>query len=357
MISPEGAQRYTTRLRALNARSLALLIPIRSQVQILCIHRWLSHWNIGSRSTTTSTLFFASCWRNGRTDIATETNRAIDQQIALQYVRFLSDEATADTPDSRRIFCERESIHPKLLYFNPHLRAIASLFSDTSNVERLLDMPVRDWLLYHHHYIHQGYRYGLPDSQQQWLGHDILKSPMDCWVYQEILWRTRPDYVIELGVMFGGASHFFASLCELLGHGEVLGIDISLAKAKAPESDRIHYLEGSSTSPEIFEEVRDRVRGGNVLVIADSDHEKGHVLAELRLYTGLVPVGCYYVVEDSLNDVMGWHPVPNEGPQAAARQFLAESDAFVPDRRWAERYVMTLNPLGYLLRVKPEGAA
>lgn len=290
-------------------------------------------------------------------DAVTGADRARDQQIALEYVRFLSDTAGVDTPSARRSFCEEQSIHPKLLYANPHLRAVASLFSDTSNVERLLDMPVRDWLVYHHHYVHQGYRYGEPDLQQQWLGHDILKSPMDCWVYQEIMWRTRPDFVIELGVMFGGASHFFAGICDLIGHGEVVGIDISLAKAKPPENPRISYLEGSSTSPDLFSEVRTRVGGKRVLVIADSDHEKSHVLAELRLYSRLVPVGCYYVVEDSLNDVMAWHPVPNEGPQAAAREFLAEDDGFVADRRWAERYIVSLNPLGYLLRVKPELAA
>lgn len=289
-------------------------------------------------------------------DDATEPNRARDQELALDYVRFLTESRRIDSPDSRQIFCQERAVHPKLLYFNPHIRAIAGLFSSTSNIERLLDMPLRDWLLYHHHYVHQGYRYGLPDLQQKWFGHDILKSPMDCWIYQEILWRTRPDFVIELGVMFGGASHFFASLCELLGHGEVLGIDISLANAKPPESKRIQYLEGSSTSPELFAEVKGRVNGKKVLIIADSDHEKSHVLSELRLYSTLVPVGCYYVVEDSLNDVMSWHPVPNEGPQSAARQFVAENDAFVADRRWAERYILSLNPLGFLLRVKEDEA-
>lgn len=286
----------------------------------------------------------------------TGAEQAFDQEVALRYVRFLTEKDARDSAANRELFCQQESIHPKLLHFNPHIGAVASLFSDTSNVERLLDLPLRDWLLYHHHYVHQGYRYGAADLQQRWLGHDILKSPMDCWIYQEIMVRTRPDVVVELGVMFGGASHFFASICDLLGHGEVLGVDISLAKAKPPENARIHYFEGSSTSPEIFEAVAERVEGKKVLIVADSDHEKSHVLRELRLYSRLVPVGCYYVVEDSLNDVMRWHPVPNEGPQAAARQFLAENGCFAADRRWAERYLLSLNPLGYLVRTKAEGA-
>lgn len=276
----------------------------------------------------------------------------LDKEIALKYVTWLVEKRIADGADTRRDFCEQAGFHPKLLYSNPHLVAIEKLFQDSSSLERLGDMTLREWLMYHYYYIHQGYRYGAPRLQQKWLGHDIIKTPMDCWVYQEIIWETRPDYVVELGVMFGGATHFYASILEMVGHGEVIGIDVSLAKAKAPQSPRIRYLEGSSVAPDMIERVRALTAGKRVLVIADSDHEKSHVLAEIRGYAPLVHVGGYFVVEDSLNDVMGYHPVPNEGPKAAARAFLAENDAFVADRRWGERYVMTLNPDGFLLRVK-----
>jgi cephalosporin hydroxylase len=275
-----------------------------------------------------------------------------DQEISQKYVRFLLEHNLQDSPDSRKQFCDAESVHPKLLYHSPHIRAINSLFSRTSNMERLADMSLREWMYYHHHYVHQAYRYGLPALQQKWLGHDILKSPFDCWIYQELIYSQRPDFIIELGVMFGGASHFYASICDMVGHGSIIGIDISLDKVRSIDNPRIQYIEGSSTSPEVFDKVRERVRDKKVLVVADSDHEKNHVLAELRLYSRLVTIGSYYVVEDSLNDVMNWHPVPNEGPQAAVRAFIAENDSFVPDVRYAERYILSLNPLGYLLRVK-----
>ncbi len=277
---------------------------------------------------------------------------AFDKEIALKYVTYLVDKRLADLPETRRDFCEEAGFHPKLLYANPHIEAIAKLFQQQSSLERLHDMTLREYLRYHYYYIHQGYRYGAERLQQRWLGHDIIKTPMDCWVYQEIIYETRPDYVIELGVMFGGATHFYASILDLLGQGQVIGIDVSLAKARKPASDRIRYIEGSSTAPEIVDEVRRLTAGKRVLVIADSDHEKNHVLAEIRAYAPMVHVGGYFVVEDTLNDVMGFHPVPNEGPQRAARVFLAENADFVADRRWAERYVMTLNPDGFLLRVK-----
>jgi cephalosporin hydroxylase len=276
----------------------------------------------------------------------------LDKEIALKYVTYLVEKRIADLPETRRAFCEAAGFHPKLLYNNPHLGAIVKLFQEQSSIERLGDMTLREYLMYHYYYIHQGYRYGAPKLQQRWLGHDIIKTPMDCWVYQEIIWETKPDFVIELGVMFGGATHFYASILDMVGHGEVLGIDVSLAKAKPAQSSRIRYLEGSSTAPEMVEQVRGIVAGKRVLVIADSDHEKNHVLAEIRAYAPMVNVGGYFVVEDSLNDVMGYHPVPNEGPKAAADAFLAENDDFVLDRRWGERYIMSLNPNGFLLRVK-----
>lgn len=269
----------------------------------------------------------------------------------MKYVTWLVEKRIADSADTRIQFCEEAGYHPKLLYNNPHLGAIEKLFQDQSSMERLQDMTLREYMKYHYYYIHQGYRYGT-GNQQKWLGHDIIKTPWDCWSYQEIIWETRPDFVIELGVMFGGATHFYASLLDLVGHGEVLGIDITLEKAKPAESKRITYMEGGSTSPEMLEQVRAKVQGKRVLVIADSDHEKNHVLAEIRAYAPFVHVGGYFIVEDSLNDVMGYHPVPNEGPKAAAEAFLAENDDFVRDRRWGERYVMSLNPNGFLLRVK-----
>ena len=275
----------------------------------------------------------------------------LDKEVALKYVTWLVEKRIADGAETRVQFCQEAGYHPKLLYNNPHLAAIEKLFQDQSSMERLQDMTLREYMKYHYYYIHQGYRYGT-GNQQKWLGHDIIKTPWDCWSYQEIIWETRPDYVIELGVMFGGATHFYANLLDLVGHGEVLGIDITLEKAKPAENKRITYLEGSSTSPEMLAQVRAKVQGKRVMVIADSDHEKNHVLAEIRAYAPFVHVGGYFIVEDSLNDVMGYHPVPNQGPKAAAEAFLAESDQFVLDRRWGERYIMSLNPNGFLLRVK-----
>ncbi len=283
-----------------------------------------------------------------------DPSAATDTAIAKAYIAFLAKDQRHDDHAARAEFCAKENVAPKLLYANPHIKAIASLYASHTNIERTADMTLREYLRYHYYYIHQAYKYGLPEMQQTWLGHHIIKSPSDCWAYQELIWRTKPDIVLELGIMFGGASVFFAHVLELIGHGEVLGIDISLKNLKhqPKEGGRITYLEGDSGSTAILDEVARRVAGKNVLVIADSDHEKEHVLKELRLYSRFVRKDGYYVVEDTLNDLMGFHPVPNEGPLAAMRQFMAETDEFEIDRRLPEKYLMSLSPDGFLRRVK-----
>jgi cephalosporin hydroxylase len=276
----------------------------------------------------------------------------LDKTVAVEYLRFLLDTDAADSFASRQAYCEKKKVHPKLLFANPHLGAIEKLMGDHSSFERLQDMTLRDYMKYHYYYLHLGFRYGAPDLQQTWLGHRLIKSPMDCWIYQELVYATKPDVVIELGVMFGGSSIFFANLFDMMGHGEVIGIDIDLSKVEHKGHKRVTYLKGSSVSDEMIAEIKKRVKGKKVMVIADSDHEKMHVLEELRKYAQFIPVGGYLICEDSLNDVMGYHPVPNEGPQAAAKVFLAENKSFQADMRVAEKFVLTISPYGFLKRVK-----
>ena len=282
------------------------------------------------------------------------TLRALDHQIALDYIQYLIRSDAMDSLETRRFFCNEHGVHPKLLHFNPHIKSISQLFSEHSNLERLSAMTLYEYMQYHFYYVHQGYRYGAARLQQRWLGHEIIKSPFDCWVYQEIIYETKPDIILELGVMFGGGSHFFASMLDLVGHGQLIGVDVNLSRVQTVDNPRIELIEGSSTSPETFEKISQKVNGRSVLVISNSDHEKNHVLQEIRLYNQFVPVGGYYIVEDSANDPMHYHPVPNEGPQVAALAFLRETDCFEPDLRFAEKYILSINPYGFLRRVRQQ---
>src|SRR4029077_4241925 len=128
-------------------------------------------------------------------------------------------------------------------------------------------------------------------TQTFWMGIKVLKCPLDLWIYQEILYEVRPDLIVECGTYKGGSALFLAGMCDLLGHGEVLTIDVDLQDR--PSHPRLHYLTGSSTSPEVLQAVALRAGAGSVLVILDSDHSCAHVLEELRGYRQVVTPGSY----------------------------------------------------------------
>jgi cephalosporin hydroxylase len=201
-------------------------------------------------------------------------------------------------------------------------------------------------------------------ANTRWMGRTIVKCPLDLWIYQEILFQRRPDVIVETGTLAGGSALFLASMCDLLGTGRILTIDIeggaSLpandmtfasgpGKPRRPEHPRIEYLTGSSVAPEIVRAVRESVAGQRTMVILDSDQSRDHVLAELRAYAPRVTVGDYLIVEDT--NING-HPVWPEfgpGPMEAVNDFLAENDSFSVDES-REKFFLTQNPRGYLRR-------
>jgi cephalosporin hydroxylase len=187
-------------------------------------------------------------------------------------------------------------------------------------------------------------------TEATWLGAQALKNPLDLWVYQEIMVDTRPELVVETGTYRGGSAFFLASICDLLGAGEVVSIDIEALRDDYPAHPRITYLGGrSSTDPDVVAEARARAEGKRMLVILDSDHSQAHVEAELAEYAPLVPVGCYVIVEDSNIGQIRKDLLP--GPLEAIETFLAGTDEFEIDRK-REKFLITHNPSGYLRRVR-----
>lgn len=184
-----------------------------------------------------------------------------------------------------------------------------------------------------------------------WLNVPVAKCPLDLWVYQEIISETKPDVIIETGSAYGGSALFLASICDLANRGRVMTIDIEEQSGR-PEHSRIQYLAGSSTSEEIVAEVKDLIgTDERVMVILDSDHRAEHVRKELDLYSGLVSVNCYLIVEDTNINGHPVMPLYGDGPLEAVEQFLRTEQGFVVDRQ-REKFFMTFNPKGYLRRVR-----
>lgn len=187
-------------------------------------------------------------------------------------------------------------------------------------------------------------------SDTRWFGCRVLKCPLDLWVYQEILFETRPDLIVETGTCNGGSAYYLAMICDQLRQGEIVTIDIE-AKPDRPQHPRIQYWQASSTAPETLERVKQAAAGRRVMVILDSDHSQRHVANELELYSPFVGVGGYLVVEDTN---LNGHPINPEhgpGPMEAVDAFLARHPGFQRDPA-REKFHMTFNPRGYLKRVK-----
>ncbi len=184
-----------------------------------------------------------------------------------------------------------------------------------------------------------------------WFGVPAMKTPLDLWVFQEIIHETRPDVIVEMGTYKGGSAYFFASMFDLLGHGRVLTVDIEDYPGR-PEHPRITYVLGDSTSESTAEIVRASIgESEKVMVVLDSKHTKEHVLKELRLYADLVSNGNYLVVEDTN---LNGHPVmPYYGPAAkeAVDEFLIGDKDFESDRS-REKFGLTFQPGGWLKRVR-----
>jgi cephalosporin hydroxylase len=183
----------------------------------------------------------------------------------------------------------------------------------------------------------------------RFLGVQTLKYPTDLWTYQEIIGDTFPDVIVETGTWHGGSALFLATVCEALGHGRVITIDIEPGHPM-PEHPRITYVQGSSVGPDVLAEVREHTRGEEVMVILDADHGCDHVLNELHAYSDVVTAGHYLIVEDT--NVNG-HPVLADhgpGPQEAVEAFLGRDARFVVDRA-RERLLITANPGGFLRRL------
>lgn len=184
----------------------------------------------------------------------------------------------------------------------------------------------------------------------RWLGVQAAKNPLDLWIFQEIVSETRPELIIETGTHRGGSALYLASVCDGLGSGEVVSIDILPVGDDLPSHPRLTYLGGRpSTDPEVVAEVVSRARGRRAMVVLDSDHSEANVRAELAAYAPLVTRGCYLVVEDTNIGIVRKDLLP--GPREALARFLAETNEFVVDRA-REKWGVTFNPGGYLRRVR-----
>jgi cephalosporin hydroxylase len=200
--------------------------------------------------------------------------------------------------------------------------------------------------------------------QTNWLGEPILNLPQDMFAIQEILFRTRPKFVIELGVAWGGSLLFYSTLMEILGGERVIGVDIYMPEdlkerlsSHGSISGRLELMNLSSVEEDTVGRIRTIVGDcREVMVLLDSYHTHDHVLRELRLYSPLVGRGYYLVCGDTIVEDIPeqkhrprpWGPGNN--PKTAVDQFLKENEDFEVDRDLENKLLLSCNYGGYLRR-------
>lgn len=207
-------------------------------------------------------------------------------------------------------------------------------------IEQNTDTPLKDLIL----------KWQDQTGASTYFGVQAVKNPGDAWVYQEIVTSMEPDVIIEIGVKHGGGALMLAHLCDLMGKGKVIGIDITmdLVHEKTKNHPRITLIEGDAC--EQLERVKSLIGPNDrVLIIEDSAHTYQNTLNVLNLYSPLIRVGDYFIVEDSIN-YDGVFANQDFGVARAIQDFVSQGN-FVSDRS-KEPYVITWNPKGFLKRIR-----
>jgi cephalosporin hydroxylase len=202
--------------------------------------------------------------------------------------------------------------------------------------------------------------------QTNWLGEPILNLPQDMFALQEIIFNTRPRFIIELGVAWGGSLLFYSTLMGVLGGERIIGVDTYIPddlrgrlSAYGELSERLTLINGSSIEQHTLRQVQSIIGDCHeVMIVLDSYHTHDHVLKELRLYSSLIGKGFYLICGDTiLEDIpeqkhrsRPWGPGDN--PKTALGEFLKENDRFEIDRKFDNKLLFTCNPGGYLVCTK-----
>lgn len=193
----------------------------------------------------------------------------------------------------------------------------------------------------------------------------IIQFPQDILALQEIIWKVKPEIIIETGIAYGGSLVFYASLLELLGGtGKVIGIDIDIRRhnrkaiKKNKFSHRIIMIEGSSIEPKVVARIHKLVQGKKAIICLDSLHTHRHTLRELMMYSPLVKKGGYIIVFDTIIQDMPADFFPGRpwdkgnNPKTAVWEFLKTTSRFKIDKDIENKLLITSAPDGYLKCVK-----
>ena len=225
--------------------------------------------------------------------------------------------------------------------------------------DKILHKKSIDWMLHADKYKYC-YNY-------TWMGRPIIKYPSDIIIHQEIMWKLKPDLVIEMGIAHGGSIILSSAMMKMMDiKGEVVAVDIDIRKHNSklikshPMYNRITMYEGSSIDPKIITKIKKHTKNKKcVLVILDSLHSHSHVYEELKAYAPLVTIGSYCILPDTFIEFFpkGYYSKNRpwdvgNNPYTAMKQYLNETNLFKIDKSLTNKAMITETIDGYLKRIK-----
>ena len=199
---------------------------------------------------------------------------------------------------------------------------------------------------------------------QTWKGETIIQTPDDILAFQEIIYKTRPEVIIEIGIAWGGSMLFYESLARNSTIKKIIGIDLFIPKdlkkrikLKSNKSKKIILIEGCSLDHKILSKIRKITKNyKNFFIHLDSDHTSDHVYNELKIYSKFLNSKNYIAVGDTVvADIPKQKHRPRKwtkknNPFFGLKKFLKNNKKFKIDNTINFRQLLTNQPSGYIVK-------
>ena len=213
-------------------------------------------------------------------------------------------------------------------------------------------------------------------SYMSWMGVYIQQDPIDAFAIQDMLWRVKPDLIVEIGTNTGGGAIFYATIMKAYNpNGKIVTLDVVPKPRNWNERNKancvdcyvatehpwwndgmITYIQGRVTEAPTRAKVQEFVdKAQKVLVIEDASHRYPDTLDNIEATYHWVSKGSYLLVQDTKMDrfVTGLgvrHGKYKFGPMRSVDDFIKKhGDEFVIDRRF-EYLLYSQHHRGWLRR-------
>lgn len=196
-----------------------------------------------------------------------------------------------------------------------------------------------------------------------WNGEPLLQTPEDLLVIEEIVNKTKPEVIIELGVAWGGSLLFYDTLAKIYPIKKIIGVDIFIPadlekRIALKKSSKVNLIRGDTCSSETIQSIKKISKQyKSFLIHLDSDHTEEHVLKELNLYSKFINKKNYIIVGDTIVSYIpkqkhrprNWNK--NNSPKTALDIFLKKNKNFKIDKGISNKQLLTNNPGGYIYKI------